>query len=69
VENNEAEQKRERKILDHKSRLRELSDSIKHNNIHLIGVPEEEKREEWVEGIFEEIIAEIFPNLGKETDI
>ena len=43
MENNEAEQKRERKIMNHKSRLRELSDSIKHNNIHIIGVPEEEK--------------------------
>jgi len=38
VENNEAEQKRERKILDHKSRLWELSDSTKHNNICIIGV-------------------------------
>jgi len=43
VENNEAEQKRERKILDHKSRLRELSGSIKHSNICIIGVPEEEE--------------------------
>ena len=29
--------------LDHKCRLRELSDFIKHNNIHIIGVPEEER--------------------------
>lgn len=44
MENNEAEQKRERKTVDHKSWLRELHDSIKHNNICVIGVPEEEER-------------------------
>ena len=31
--------------MDHENRLRELSDSIKCNNIHVIGVPEEEVRE------------------------
>jgi len=36
--------KRERKVLDHKCRLREFSDSIKPDNIHIIGVPEEEER-------------------------
>ena len=36
---------RERKILEQESRLRELSDSIKHNNIPVIGVPEEEEEE------------------------
>ena len=34
--NNEVEQKRQRKVLDHDSRLRELSDSLKHNNIPII---------------------------------
>ena len=29
IENNEAEKKRERKLLDHKDRYRELTDSIK----------------------------------------
>ena len=49
MENNEVEQKRERRIMDHKNRLRELSDSIKHNDIHIIGVPEEEQREKGTE--------------------
>ena len=40
---NEAEKKRERKLLDHKERIRELSNSVKWNNIHIIGVPEEEE--------------------------
>ena len=43
TENNEAEQNRGRKILEHKSRLKELSDSIKHNNICIMEVPEEER--------------------------
>lgn len=69
LENNEVAQKRERNILDHKSRLRELSDPIKHNNILIIGVPEEEETKKWAEGLFEEIIAEHVSNLCKETDI
>ena len=43
LENNEGEKKRKRKILDHKCRLRKLSYSIKHNNIGIIEVPEEER--------------------------
>jgi len=43
MENNEAEKKMERKLLDNEYRLRELSDSTKHNNICIIGVPEEEE--------------------------
>lgn len=31
--------------------------------------PEGKKREKGKEGLFEEIMAEIFPNLGKEMDI
>ena len=31
------------------------------------GVPEGGKREKWWEKIFEEIIAENFPNMGKES--
>ena len=39
--------------------------SIKRTNIHIIGVPEEEKKKEY-EKIFEEIIVENFPNMEKE---
>ena len=46
--------------------LRDLWDNIKHTNIHIIGVPEGEEREKGPEKIFEEIIAENFPNMGKE---
>ena len=54
--------------MPHENRLRELSDSIRCNNIHIIGVPEEE-REKGAENIFLKIIAEYFPYLQKETDI
>ena len=47
--------------------LRDLWDNIKHTNIWIIGVPEEE-REKGPEKIFEEIIAENFPNVGKEIN-
>ena len=69
MENNEAEKKMERKLLDHKGRIKDLSDSIKQNNVHIIGVPEEEGQEKRAQGLFEQIIAENFPNLGKETVI
>ena len=42
---NEAEEKRKRKVMDHKGRLRELRDLLKCNNLHIIGVPEDEERE------------------------
>ena len=47
--------------------LRDLCDNIKHTNICIIGVPEGEDREEGPEKIFEAIIAENLPNVGKET--
>ena len=46
--------------------LRDLWHNTKYTNIHIIGVPEEE-REKGAENVFENIIAENFPNLGKET--
>ena len=45
MENNEAEKKRETKAKDHNLRIRELSDSLKRNNIRFIGVPKDEERE------------------------
>ena len=45
--------------------LRDLWDNIKHTNIQIIGVPEEEKKKGH-EKNFEDIIVEIFPNTEKE---
>ena len=49
--------------------LKNSWDNIKQTNIHIIGVPEREEREKRAENLFEEIMAENFSNLGKETDI
>ena len=35
----------------------------------MIGIPEGEEREREIENVFEEIVAEKFPNLKKETAI
>ena len=46
--------------------LKDLWDNIKRTNIRIIGVPEEEEKKKGTEKIFEEIIIEDFPNMGKE---
>ena len=60
--------KREKRIMQSENRLKEFSYSIKHNNIHIIGVSKQEEGEKG-EHLFEELIAHTFPILGKETDI
>ena len=47
--------------------LIDLWDNIRHTNIQIIGVPEEEEKKKGYEKIFEEIIAENFPKMEKET--
>ena len=46
--------------------LRDFWDNIKHNNIRIIRVPEEEKREKGPEKIFDKITVSNFPNMVKE---
>ena len=62
----EADAERDKRISRNETILRELCDQSKRNNIHIIGVPEEEEREKGIESVFEEIIAENFPKLGEE---
>ena len=45
--------------------LRDLWDNIKHTNNRIIGGPEGEEREKGDKKIFEEMIVENFPNMGK----
>ena len=45
---------------------RDLWDNTKRTNIRIIGVPEEEEKKKGTKKIFEEIIVENFPNMGKE---
>ena len=46
--------------------LRDIWDNSKCKNIRIIGVSEGEEREKGPEKIFEEIIVENVPNMGKE---
>ena len=46
--------------------LRDLWDNINRTNIRIIGVPEEEEKKKVSKKIFEEIIVENFPKMGKK---
>ena len=64
VEITTAEWNKEKRMKRIEDSLRDPRDNIKHTNIWIIGVPEEKKK--GTEKIFEEIIVENFPNMGKE---
>ena len=66
VEITTAEQNKEKRIKRIEEILRDLWDNIKHTNIQIIGVSEEQKEKKGTEKIFEEIIVENFPNMGKK---
>ena len=66
VEFTAAEQNKEKRMKRNEDTLRDLWDNIKHNNMRIIGVPEGEEREKGPEKIFDEIIVENIPNMGKE---
>ena len=66
VEITTAEQNKEKRMKRIEDSLRGLWDNITHNNIRFIGVAEEEEKNKGTEKIFEEIIVENFPNMGKE---
>ena len=60
------ERKKEKRINRNEDKLRDLLDNVKHPNIRIIGVPEEEDKQKDHEKILEEIIVENFPKMGKE---
>ena len=61
------EQNKDKRMKRNEDSLRDLQDNVKCTNIHIIGVPEGEEREKGPEKIFEETVAENFPDMGKET--
>ncbi|KAF0880766.1 LORF1 protein, partial [Crocuta crocuta] len=69
IEKEETEKKRDKLIQEHERRDRELSDTNKWNNIHIIGIPEEEERGKGAEGVLEQIIAENFSKLEREVEV
>ena len=54
-----AEQNKEKRMKRIEDSLRDFWDNIKHINIQIIGVPEEEEKKKVSQKIFEEITAEI----------
>ena len=59
------ERKKEKRINRNEDKLRDLWDNVKHPNIRIIGVPEEEDKKKDHEKILE-ITVENFPKMGKE---
>ena len=66
VEINAAEQNKEKRMKRNEDSLRNFWDNIKCTNIWIIEVPQEEEKKKATEKIFEEIIVENFPTMGKE---
>ena len=62
VEITSEEQNKVKRMKRTEDSLRDFWANIKHTNIQIIGVPEEEKKKGY-EKIFEEIIVENFPNM------
>ena len=60
VEINESERKQEKRISKNEDNLRDLQDNMKHSNIRIIGVPEEEDKKKGHEKTLEEIMVENF---------
>uniref|UniRef100_A0A9L0SGW0 L1 transposable element RRM domain-containing protein n=1 Tax=Equus caballus TaxID=9796 RepID=A0A9L0SGW0_HORSE len=63
------EEERELRFFKNEEILQEISNSIRKSNIRIIVIPEGEERKRGLESLFKEIIAENFPNLGKELDV
>ena len=46
--------------------VRELQNNMKHNNIHIIGIPEGKEEDQGRDNLFEKVMMENFPNLMRE---
>ena len=65
VEITSEEQNKVKRVKRTEDSLRDLWGNIKHTNIWIIGVPEEEEKKKGYKKNFEEIIVENFPNMEK----
>ena len=61
-----AEQNKEKRMKRIEDSLRKFWDNIICTNIQITGISEEVEKKKGSEKIFEEIIVENFPNVGKE---
>ena len=66
VEMTTKDQNKEKRMKRIEDSLRDLWNNVKRTNIQIIRVPEEKEKKKGSKKIFEEIIVENFPNMGKE---
>ena len=66
VEITSEEQNKVKRMKRTEDSLRDFWDNIKHTNIQIIELPEEEEKQKGYEKFFEDIIVENFPNMEKE---
>ena len=70
AKNNQLEQQEEKRSKKKsKDSISSLQDNFNRFNIHIIGVPEGEEKEQEIGNLFEEIMKENSANLLKEIDI
>ena len=60
--------KKKKKIKRNEDNLRDLWDNVKHTNIRMMWIPEEDDKKKGHEKTLKEIIVENFPKMGKEID-
>ena len=58
--------KKKKELKEMRTTSETFWDNVKRPNMRIIGVPEEEDKKKGHEKILEEIIAENFPQMGKE---
>ena len=56
------EQENEKRLRKNEEEIREMKDNMKHNNIHIIGIPDGEEEERGRGNLFEKVMMENFPN-------
>ena len=64
--NTQKEQEKKKRLRKNEEVLRELQDNMKHNTIHITGLPEGEEEERGIETLFEKEMMENFLNLLRE---
>ena len=63
AKNNQSEQQEEKRIQKNEDSIRHLQNNLKRSDIHIIGVPEGEEKEQEIGNLFEKIMKENFPNF------
>ena len=69
AKNKHAEQQEEKRIQENEGSINSLLENFKRSNIRIIGVPEEEEKEQEIGNLFEKIMKENFPSGMKEIDM